>query len=200
MKGVESSLMVWILFSIIILLLIILLIFSRLSIHVHILLKEHDQKVVVRIKLYRIRIFEMRKKFITNRKNLWDVLDDLYDSKSINWQDFLVDFKYLYWLFTHLLGKTRIDQLSWQTKIGGQEAINGGLYAGMMWMIKGFLIGMLSKQSLDMCKPQTSVTPYFQKQYFQSEFNCMLSIRTGQAIHTFIKTITRGLSIGKAYI
>lgn len=168
-----------------------MLIFSRLSFHINIILKERACIFEIKIYLSRIRVFHSNKKMIGENKSIWDILEELYDNDSINLNELLLEFKYMYLLIINFLRKSKIHQLQWQTKLGRRDAMDVGIYCGSMWMVKGLMIGALSKHSYIMCRPKTSIIPHFQKQHFQSKLSCIVSIRTGQTIHILYKTLKK---------
>lgn len=176
---------------IIFLLFVILLMFSHLSIEITLFVQEKNKMIRLQIYLYKMCVFKRKKSFLTKDDNdIWTFLENVDKDTIKNTRKVFSDIRYLYWMLTLFLHKLKVYKINWQTTIGSQEAMSTGLYVGTMWMVKGLFIGLFSKQSQLKCKPQTSITPYFQKQVFQSELNCIVSIRTGQAIHIFMKLLT----------
>ncbi len=86
-----------------------------------------------------------------------------------------------------------IKQLVWKTTFGTGEASSAGLVAGGLWMVKGTVLGLLSELATMNCEPKLSVIPYFQQKGYQSEIDCMVSIRLGKAIHTIMQMQRHGV-------
>lgn len=86
-----------------------------------------------------------------------------------------------------ILHNTRLHQLNWLTNIGTGEASSTGVVSGVLWSIKGTVIGYLVEKFILMCDPNIQVQPKFQQEFFETNLNCMVSIRIGKAIQGIIK-------------
>lgn len=188
---------VWILFGLI--LITLFLLFSRIYFTCHFTYTQHKQVILIGVYFYRLRLLQREINLNSNEESaildIWkgkDFLEGLHDlqNECRNIIDEIRDLRTLTALF---LKKVKIIELNWHTHVGTGEASKTGLATGSVWIIKGLLIGFISKQSNLNCQPNTSVQPYFQFKYIQSTVDCIVSIKIGQAIYVFLKA-TRKIS------
>ncbi|MFB4473377.1 DUF2953 domain-containing protein [Oceanobacillus caeni] len=86
-----------------------------------------------------------------------------------------------------ILHNTTLHQLNWTTNIGTGEASTTGVMSGVLWSIKGTIMGYFAEKLILMCNPDIQVLPKFQQEFFETNLNCMVSIRIGKAIQGIIK-------------
>lgn len=78
--------------------------------------------------------------------------------------------------FYYYLKRFKIDEFTWETTIGLQDADKTGFYSGSLWALKGVLISLLS--SITKLKTfRINITPDFSKFEISSQINCILRIR-----------------------
>src|SRR5699024_12550401 len=87
--------------------------------------------------------------------------------------------------------KIRFHDLNWHTQIGIGDANTNGIAAGGVRITKGKIKGFISQQSNLVCRPNTTVKTYFQYKYIQTNIDCIVSIRIGQAITVFLKAMRK---------
>ncbi|WP_194841377.1 DUF2953 domain-containing protein [Salinibacillus xinjiangensis] len=86
------------------------------------------------------------------------------------------------------LQKVRIHTLTWQTQIGMvDDAAITGTISGVIWGIKGSVIGMLHQYMNVLAAPKILVNPVFQKNIAATYLECMFSFKIGQAITAFMQ-------------
>lgn len=84
------------------------------------------------------------------------------------------------------LKKTKVDEFTWESTIGLQDADKTGLLSGSLWALKGIVISLLS--SIARLKSyQINVTPNFQYYEIKSQFRCILRIRIVHIIRISIE-------------
>ena len=176
--------MVWVLGFIIILLIFFIISFFPISTRIKMIVNETEHHFEVKVLIFGICLYKKEKTItLGDEHNIWTLLEKMntvgIDQSPIN-NSFLTD---TWQDMKHVLHKVNVKQLTWKTTIGRDEAMWAGLYIGILWIIKGFVIQMISNQTHLRRKPVTEITPYLQRRYFHSEFCCMVSMRTGQAIH-----------------
>lgn len=87
------------------------------------------------------------------------------------------------------LKKTVVHELSWVSSIGAGDAALTGKLIGAAWSIKG-IVQMLVYQFLTIrCRPRLDVTGFYNNKVIGTEFNCIFSIRVGDAILTAIRLL-----------
>ncbi len=82
----------------------------------------------------------------------------------------------LYKLVNKTLHYITIDELAWKTTTGHENAAKTALNTGILWMLKGNVLGPLSRK----CKLKTvkvNVVPDFGRPAFFTSFTCILKIR-----------------------
>ncbi|MBT2216593.1 DUF2953 domain-containing protein [Virgibacillus dakarensis] len=176
----------------------ILLLFSRVYISFSLEYSDDKPISIVYVRLYGIRF--LKRKIDLSELGTADVWKDQLANKSFkeklevihqvmqSFFDIVSDTMMAMRIF---LDKLSIHKIEWYSRFGTGEASTTGLAAGGLWTIKGALIGLVDHLSHVHCLPNIDVQPDFQSKYIYSKFDCMVSIRIGQAIHALIKVIRK---------
>ncbi|WP_171046249.1 DUF2953 domain-containing protein [Lentibacillus cibarius] len=90
-----------------------------------------------------------------------------------------------------VLKRIRFHSISWKTDVGTGKADTTGMVTGGIWGMKGMVIGLLTSKSTLVTEPSIVVTPFFNQRKISSVFDCMITIRVGQAIYAFLKFIRK---------
>ncbi|MDL4841339.1 DUF2953 domain-containing protein [Aquibacillus rhizosphaerae] len=85
------------------------------------------------------------------------------------------------------LSKVNIHQIEWRTSFGTGDASVTGLLSGVVWAVKGYIIGLIVNCMNVRTSPKIMVTPLFQQKQSYTELKCIASIRLGQAIYAIIQ-------------
>lgn len=87
-----------------------------------------------------------------------------------------------------------IKEFFWETNLGGRDAMATGLLSGGLWGIKGALLAYIGNK-VRLRKASIKVVPRFDREGFQTSFNCILRIKV---IHIIITTflVRRAKSAG----
>ncbi|MCF6408774.1 DUF2953 domain-containing protein [Pseudalkalibacillus salsuginis] len=80
------------------------------------------------------------------------------------------------------LKKMTVEEFEWVSTIGTGDAASTGIFAGLLWTIKGSVAGFISFTTNMIKPPVLEVTPSFQTPVVQTELFCMFSFRIGQAM------------------
>ncbi|WP_408007197.1 DUF2953 domain-containing protein [Pseudalkalibacillus sp. A8] len=80
------------------------------------------------------------------------------------------------------LRKMTVEEFEWVSTIGTGDAASTGIFAGLLWTIKGSVTGFLSFATNMIKPPVLEVTPSFQTPVVQTDLLCMFSFRIGQAM------------------
>ncbi|MBS3872868.1 MAG: DUF2953 domain-containing protein [Firmicutes bacterium] len=74
--------------------------------------------------------------------------------------------------------RTKLRSLSWQTAIGTGDAASTAILCGMLWGLKGMLLGSLqSRLTIEDKNMTIAVFPSFNERKFQTFLHCILSLR-----------------------
>lgn len=183
----------WLFGSIVLILLfIVILLFSQIYFTIDFIINDKEHQFIVTVYLFRILI--MKKVNPTMPDATKDMLEkyDIEPSLDRIFEDIkeiLQRLKQFHQLSLDILHRLTFHRLDWKTNFGTGEASSTGLVIGGLWGIKGILMSYLSEHSRLKCHPHTNVLPHFQQKLMSSTFNCIVSIRIGQAIYAFIKAI-----------
>lgn len=120
-------------------------------------------------------------------KKKFSFADFLSDVKA--YQNFLRDTVDFYRIIEKFLTKISVVKFTWNTKIGLEEADKTGAACGVIWGIKGTVLGVISKCMKVKVSPQCHVDPLFQQLYLSTVIQCMVSFRIGYAILTAVKVL-----------
>ncbi len=182
-----------------ILVMVILLLFSKVKVVNTVILNQKKQTVLIAVYFYRIKLMD----------RLIDLSDGSYEEKSIREtlkllhtysENFLQKVNDLNDVITILLGRLYFHKLSWNTHFGTGEASATGMISGGIWGTKGMILGLIYAKSNLKCEPSISVVPLFNQRYIESKFDCIVSVRIGQAIYGIIKVIRKYPSKKEAII
>ncbi|MFC4767307.1 DUF2953 domain-containing protein [Effusibacillus consociatus] len=78
--------------------------------------------------------------------------------------------------------KFRIVKMSWQTEFGTGDAAMTGTAAGLVWMIKGSVLGVLANFFSLRVKPNFAVCPNYHSLMLRTSLDCIIRFWVGQAI------------------
>lgn len=121
------------------------------------------------------------------KKKKFSIFDLIHDIELFN--EFLRETFGFYKILQRFLKKISIVSLSWDTKFGLEEADKTGAGCGLVWSLKGGVLGILAKYMKFKTTPKMQVQPLFQQLYLSTAFQCMVSFRMGYAILTVIKVL-----------
>lgn len=91
----------------------------------------------------------------------------------------------------------RVRQLKWSTEFGAGDAALTGTAAGLVWSVKGTVIGIMSHLLSMQTKPEMIVLPMFAQAGFAMRIDCIIRFWVGQAIFEGIKLAIYLLREGK---
>ena len=104
-----------------------------------------------------------------------------------NVKDFIHLFNSSKHVLRKFLKKTVVHEFSWVSTIGAGDAALTGKLIGAVWSMKG-IVQMLVYQFLTVrCLPCFNVSGFYNNKVICTEFNCIFSIRVGDAILTAIQ-------------
>ncbi|MFP7171401.1 DUF2953 domain-containing protein [Terribacillus sp. 7520-G] len=112
-------------------------------------------------------------------------------SEDLNQQlvDLFADLQKIRDSFPYLLRITRnaeLRQLRWHTRIGMSDAASAGTLVGLIWTVKG-IVNQVIRSNFRIGEPfDIQVQPIFNNSTFHTSFQCIVSIRTGKAMHAII--------------
>src|SRR5690625_3542881 len=157
------------------------------------------QQLMVYVKIYMWRICLVKKDIDIQTEDDVDLLDlILREIKHGSLTDSISEVKRKVHRFVQtmlnmcsltraLLRKSSLHHCKWHTYIGTGDASITGMITGGLWTIKGFVMRMIFHHQQVECRPHIEVYPLFQQKDLLIEGSCIVSIRIGQAIYTFLK-------------
>lgn len=112
---------------------------------------------------------------------------------------FLDDLRHFERFLKHVVGfhtivrkfmkKVSINSFKWETEIGTGDAALTGSASGLLWGVKGNVLGIMTNYLRLKTRPQINVVPQFQQMLLKTSFECMVSFRIGHAIFAGIKVL-----------
>lgn len=95
----------------------------------------------------------------------------------------------LHTIIRKFLGHVSIIQWKWYSTVGIGDAAHTGMLTGVIWSIKGTIVGMLSHTMRLKVHPEMEVTPNFQQKVSKTRFQCIIHFRIGYAIVAGMKLV-----------
>jgi hypothetical protein len=95
----------------------------------------------------------------------------------------------LHRILISFLKRIYVKEFSWRTVLGTGDASATGSLTGVAWGFKSFISGTLSCYLSFKCLPVFSVHPDFNKEIFETELQCMIKLRVGDAIITSLRLV-----------
>lgn len=174
----------------IVIILLILFLYTKIKVITNVILNHHQQTVLISVYILRVRL--MRRSIDLSEgqreeKSFQEIIDYLHSTS----QNIVQKMKDLNNAGTIILNRLCFHQIGWSTQVGTGEASTAGIVTGGIRATKGLIIGLLSVKSNFKCEPSISVTPIFNQKQIQSKFDCIVSIRIGQAIYALLKVIRK---------
>lgn len=91
----------------------------------------------------------------------------------------------------YLLRHVQLDALTWETRVGLQDAAQNGLLVGAIWALKGVLLTTAQElMQIDEHRTSITVSPYFNHAYFSTYFHCIFTIRLAHVINVQWKLLS----------
>ncbi|WP_337019599.1 DUF2953 domain-containing protein [Oceanobacillus massiliensis] len=167
--------------------LLLLLFFSKIIISVQYTYEQNEQQLTFSIFILGIRIFK-RKQDLTARDSKLPAFGDIsFRSLPEKIKEFHSYLNEINRTMEGVLQKVRLHHFKWITTGGTGDAFTTGMASAGVWTVKGMVTGFFMRRFQVKCKPFIHVEPNFQQRFLHSEVDCMVSMRLGQAMYTFIK-------------
>lgn len=193
--------MVWIWIAVLLILLCFITCIAQIRIKLDYQYRQHDGQFRAKLFLWKLSIYTIEipllqfdpdsssviveensnvanhKKHVKKKLTVQTILNNM---RKMN--EWIKHIGQLHKIVRRFLRKVRINQLSWHSELGIGDASHTGEAAGMVWMMKGLIIGTAANYMSLAAHPNLSVTPHFQQMLLQTHFTCMISFRVGHAI------------------
>lgn len=85
-------------------------------------------------------------------------------------------------IIKRFLAKMQIIRFHWNTRIGTGDAAETGILSGIVWGIKGIFVYFLARFLQLNVTPHIRIEPSFMQACLQTEFECIVRFRIGNAI------------------
>lgn len=97
-------------------------------------------------------------------------------------REFIEHITGFYRIIKRLLKRMNINEFQWKSEIGTSDAALTGVLTGLLWSMKGTVIGIFSYYMNLREHPKLEITPNFQTAISKTHIKCMISFRLGHAI------------------
>ena len=95
----------------------------------------------------------------------------------------------LHKIVRRFLKKVKVKEFEWHSQIGIGDAAHTGMLTGLVWSIKGGVVGIVSQYMQLHTTPIISITPEFNVYCSRTKLQCMIQFRIGQAMLAGIQLI-----------
>ncbi|ARK31725.1 DUF2953 domain-containing protein [Halalkalibacter krulwichiae] len=103
--------------------------------------------------------------------------------EDLRWlRDFLKHVVGLHKIIRRFLRKMNVNELTWHTDIGVGNAAHTAQLTGVIWTLKGSIIGLIGNHMRMRLMPKLTINPHFQAVVSHTYLSCMFSFRMGHAI------------------
>lgn len=170
---------------IILFLIVVFVLFLQIYVKVHYSWKGKEQDVQVSIFLAKFKL--IHKHIPLQEIDDSAFMEDIDEKLDMKMDSLLKTTRKILKVLKTVLKHTKLHQLEWSTQIGTGEASTTGIASGILWSLKGTIVGYFVEKIILLCNPTVQVNPEFQQANFQTNLDCIVSIRLGKAIQGFIK-------------
>ncbi len=125
----------------------------------------------------------------TSQTKVEQITEDYIMTKLTNARELMQHVFHMSVIVRKFLKKTIIKHFEWHSLVGVGDAAHTGIITGVLWTIKGSIVGMLSNFLRMKEMPILSVTPHFQLAIIQTRITCIFQFRIGYAILAGLKLI-----------
>ncbi|MYL44779.1 DUF2953 domain-containing protein [Virgibacillus halodenitrificans] len=175
--------MLWVVLISFLTIILLSLLIAKINLQLHLAYSDKDQYLYMEFFIFNLKLYKKKMLFrLTSEGNSMELNN--YPIKLNEWKEILQSSSKL---LSIILSNISIKKLKWKTAGGMGEACVTGTVTGLVWSLKGIILGQLVEKSNMRCEPSIYVEPYFQQTFFQTELTCMISFRIGKAIHVFFK-------------
>lgn len=106
-----------------------------------------------------------------------------------NMQNLIAHIVHLKKIVIRFLRRVHLEQLEWKSVIGTSDAALTGKIIGVIWGLKGTVVGVLGYYLQMKQMPKLDVQADFQKRQSKTSMSCMISFRLGHAIIAVIMAL-----------
>lgn len=104
-------------------------------------------------------------------------------------KDFLEHIVGFHKIVKKFLKKVKVHQFSWTSVLGIGDAAHTAVLTGVVWGLKGTIVGIISNYMRLNTAPVINVQPHFQLVTSHTELTCMFSFRVGHAILAALQVV-----------
>lgn len=113
-----------------------------------------------------------------------DVMDKIKQAK-----EFLEHVIHLHKIVKKFMSHISIEKLEWNSSLGLGDAAQTGVAIGVLWSLKGGIVGLLSQYMQLKSQPVLTVNPHFQEILTHTSLTCIFSFRIGHAIGGALRVV-----------
>ncbi|WLR50221.1 DUF2953 domain-containing protein [Bacillus tianshenii] len=97
-------------------------------------------------------------------------------------KDYIEHIINLHVIVKRFLTHVTVRKFEWHSAFGTGDAATTGTFSGALWSLKGGIIGLLAHYMRLNVQPVLQITPHFQELFSRTELICMFSFRVWHAI------------------
>ncbi|KSU83647.1 Protein of unknown function [Fictibacillus enclensis] len=205
-----------IIYSILILLLLLFIAIPLSTLHITFLFTHHGDDDFLRLKITLWKVISYTLELPEIKVNLAEKKLDLKEKskgatkekkkrKSITLHAFLNSYYNYLNLLRHVGGfyrilkvffkKVTITDVKWNSRFGLGDAASTAVASGLVWALKGNVLGLLSHIVRLKGIPTIGVVPVYQGTLTQTRLSCMISFKIGHAIVVMLQVLKHWRSI-----
>ncbi|MFD3445304.1 DUF2953 domain-containing protein [Microbacteriaceae bacterium 4G12] len=179
----------WSIIILIIILLCFLIFITKISLKLSVFYTLDEKHAVLQIRVwffrYTIDLLSFKKKGAKEQQNKttsqkMDESTFLQGFEKLS--DFIKTIEDIHTMSKAFLHKVKVRELKWTSHFGTGDAASTGMIAGLIWTIKGMLVGLVSNYMKVTKRPELNVNPIFQGEAIVTHLECLVSFRVGQAL------------------
>lgn len=118
---------------------------------------------------------------------------DIYLNHPAKWRELLKSFRYYTRLYRKFMSRVLKDvtceQLCWRTKLGVDDAAITSMIVGLLWAFKNSAVVLLRRRIKFIARPVLQVVPLFSHVGFETEVQCIFTIRLGNVINATLSLV-----------
>lgn len=145
---------------------------------------DEEDAIVVEEKQYKGKKTKDTPKKKKKKLTMASILNKM--EKFKHFLDHIVQFNKIVRRFLQHISVTKLE---WRSHFGTGDAAMTAILTGLVWSVKGNVIGLVSKNMKLKTKPVLEVVPSFQQSFVETRVVCMFSFRIGYAMGAAFRTI-----------
>lgn len=176
-----------------IVLLIFIILFTKIYFHLYLAYERNNRSILIEVKFWKFIKLKRQIPLDVPTDFLQEELEE--ESKGKFKESLQTGKEYLYQireafpiLYT-FMNTITVHTFQWDTKIGLKDASNTGFTSGILWGVKGQIIGLIHNHVKEVQDSHIMIEPSFHQKMFQTTIDCHISFRLRSVIRTMLRLI-----------